>query len=293
LRLVTFGRVQGAVSSKTVLRNVPTFLGVGVLLCAGGVLAAPVATSRHVEASLVAETDAVTPGQPLVVGLRLEMEPGWHTYWRNPGDSGLPTKIQWELPEGFSAGEIQWPRPIRFNTGPLVSYGYHDEVLLPVEVKVPAALPSGEVRLGARASWLECKDVCLPGKADLELTLPVRSSARPGSVAGLFQTARRELPTAGDGWRVSASADEATIALAVAPPGPTTLEEAYFYPLTRRAVDYSKPQELRSVGERYDLVLPRDPNGGPAERLEGVLVGRTGEGPVALEVAVILEEETP
>jgi thiol:disulfide interchange protein DsbD len=173
-----------------------------------------------------------------------------------------------------------------------VSYGYHDEVLLPVEVTVPAALSSNEVRLKARVSWLECREVCLPGKAELELTLPVRSNARPGPAAGLFEKARHALPTRAQGWLLAASADETALALAVTPPGGVTLEEAYFYPVTRRQLDYSRPQDLRPVGDRYDLVLPRDPNGGPTARLVGVLVARTGETPVALEVDVPLKEET-
>jgi hypothetical protein len=109
-------------------------LGVTLLLVTAGAGAegGPATAGRHVRASLVAEADAAQPGRSLLVGFRLEMEPGWHTYWRNPGDSGLPTKVRWELPEGFSAGELQWPRPIRFATGPLVSYGYEHEVLHPV-----------------------------------------------------------------------------------------------------------------------------------------------------------------
>ena len=131
-------------------------LSLCLVSAAGTVLAAP-AGGRHVQVSLVAETDAVTPGQPLLVGLRLQMEPGWHTYWRNPGDSGLPTKVKWDLPEAFSAGPVQWPRPIRFHTGPLVSYGYEGEALLPVEVQVPSGLSAPEVRLVPSGSGLKKK----------------------------------------------------------------------------------------------------------------------------------------
>jgi DsbC/DsbD-like thiol-disulfide interchange protein len=181
---------------------------------------------------------------------------------------------------------------MRFTTGPLVSYGYHDEVLLPVKLEVPSRLSSDEIHLKARVSWLECQEVCPPGKADLELTLPVRSSAAPGPVAGLFDAARRALPGTGEGWGFSASARAAELALAVAPPRGTTLDEAYFYPVTRRVIDYSKPQDVRSSGGQYTLLLPRDPNAVAVERLEGVLVGRTGQGPVTLAVDVALEEET-
>jgi thiol:disulfide interchange protein DsbD len=247
--------------------------------------------ARHVRASLVAERDAVQPGQPLMVGLRLQMDPTWHTYWRNPGDAGLPTKVRWELPEGFSAGELQWPHPIRFNTGPLVSYGYEHEVLLPVEIQVPPGLSSPDLHLTARASWLECQEICLPGKAELSLSLPVRASAVPGPAAGLFEGARRRLPRQDPAWTFSAATAAGSIVLSMSPPRGTDLEEAYFYPVTRRVVDYSKPQALRPAADGHRLELPRDPNGNAVDRLEGVLVGRSAQGPVALEVEVTLADD--
>jgi DsbC/DsbD-like thiol-disulfide interchange protein len=264
---------------------------VGVWLLLGASLAAA-PRARHVEASLVAETAAVQPGRPLTVGLHLRMEPTWHTYWRNPGDSGLPTRVEWELPEGFSAGELQWPQPVRFHTGPLVSYGYEHEVLLPVQVQVPTALASREVHLTARVRWLECREICLPGKAELSLSLPVRPSAAPGPAAALFEQARRRLPRRDEAWGFSASAAAGSIGLVVSPPPGTTLEEAYFYPVTRRVLDYSKPQTLSRVAGGYRLELPRDPNGAAVDRMEGVLVGRTPAGSLALEVAVRLENRT-
>jgi thiol:disulfide interchange protein DsbD len=266
----------------------PRRIGVGVALClfigSPPTVAAP--RGRHVKASLVAELDAVRPGQPLVAGLRLQMEPGWHTYWVNPGDAGLPTKARWELPAGFSVGELQWPRPGRFMTGPLVSYGYEHEVLLPVEIQVPSTVSSSAVRLVARVSWLECQEVCLPGKAELELSLPVRAVASPGPAARLFEETRRRLPRADEAWGFTGSARSGTIELTVSPPRGSSLEEAYFYPVTRRVLDYSKPQTLRRSGPGYRLELPFDPRGKAVDRLEGVLVGQTPKGPRALQVEV-------
>jgi len=248
---------------------------------------------RHVKATLVAETDAVQPGTPLVAGVRLRMDRGWHTYWRNPGDAGLPTKARWTLPAGFAAGELQWPRPGRFNTGPLVSFGYAGEVLLPVKIQVPAGLASDEVTLNAKVSWLECEEVCLPGKADIELTLPVRERASPGPAAELFQLARKQLPRGADGWRFATTVDVASIALAVTPPKGVVLDEAFFYPITRKVLDYSGSQSLSSSGAGSTLTLPRNARGAALERLEGVLVGRTAQGPVAVEVDVAVSEKTP
>jgi DsbC/DsbD-like thiol-disulfide interchange protein len=248
--------------------------------------AAQVPAGRHVKASLVAETDAVRPGQPITVGVRLEMEKGWHTYWRNPGDSGLPTRVKWDLPAGFAPGEILWPYPDRFKTGPLVSYGFEDEVLLPVEIRVPAAVAASNVRLAARVDWLECQEACLPGRADVSLGLPVRKSASPGAHAALFAEARRRLPAKAPGWRFSAASTPGSLSLVVRSPRGAALRDAYFYAVTPRLLDYSRSQSLAPEGTAHRLELPRDPNGAPAERLAGVLVAGTGNGTLALDVDV-------
>ena len=240
----------------------------------------------HTKASLVSETDSVRPGQPLTVGVRLEMGKGWHTYWRNPGDSGLPTRVEWDLPAGFVAGEIRWPCPGRFAMGPLVSYGYEHEVLLPVEIRVPTTVPAPEVRIVARVAWLECLEACLPGRAEVSLTLPVKAVASPGPHAGLFGEARRRLPRKDPAWGFSASSAASDVTLVVR--GPLALREAYFYPVTPRLLDYAKPQALTGQGAVHRLVLARDPNGAPADRLAGVLVAETGGGTDAVEVDVPL-----
>jgi DsbC/DsbD-like thiol-disulfide interchange protein len=244
--------------------------------------------ARHVKASLVAETDAVRAGQPLTLGIRLEMEKGWHTYWRNPGDAGLPTRVKWELPEGIVAGEIRWPYPTRFATGPVLSYGYEHEALLLVEVRIPPSIGAGELRVAGRVDWLECQEACLPGKAEVTLTLPVRGVVAPGPHAALFAEARRRLPAKDPAWRFSASPPGQGLSLAVRPPRGQVLREAYFYPVTPRLVDYARPQELGRDGGGYRLTLGRDPNGAPSGRLAGVLVAETAGGTVALEVDVPL-----
>ena len=257
-----------------------------VALVLASSLFAEVAPGRHTRASLLSEADAVRPGQPLTVGIRLQMENGWHTYWRNPGDSGLPTRAKWELPAGFAAGEIQWPYPSRFRTGPLVSYGYEGEVLLPVEIRVPASVPDRQVRVAVRVDWLECQEACLPGRAELSLTLPVRAAAGPGPKATLFAEARRRLPKKDPAWTFSASSAPGSLSLVVRPPRGTDLREAYFYPAAPRLLDHAQPQTLTRRGTAHRLELARDPNGAPLERLAGVLVAGTGTGPVAVDVDV-------
>jgi thiol:disulfide interchange protein DsbD len=261
-------------------------LGVALFAAVSAHAQAPAsAPGRHVEAALVAESDAVVPGRPLAVGIRLQMDAGWHTYWRNPGDSGLPTKARWTLPEGFAAGELQWPAPERFATGPLVSYGYAGEVLLPVEVRVPRSVPAKEARLAVRVEWLECQEACLPGRAELALTLPVRPGARPGEAAATFAEARRRLPAPPAGWTITAAAEPPGLALAVQPPAGEEVKGAYFYPHAPRVLEHARPQSLERVAaRRYRLRLVRDPNGAPVDRLAGVLAVDTAKGRRALAV---------
>jgi len=146
-----------------------------------GAAAAPVQTD-HAEVELVSETAALVPGHGAWLGLRIVHEPHWHTYWINPGDSGLATKLSWNLPPGFAAGDVAWPTPQRFDVGGLFNFGYDGEVLLPVRLEVPAAaLLGSRAALQVEARWLVCREECVPGKAMLALDLPVASATSPDS----------------------------------------------------------------------------------------------------------------
>ena len=138
---------------------------------------APV-TSPRVTATVLSSRDAVTPGERFHVALVQQIAPGWHTYWRNPGDSGEATRIEWTLPAGVTADAIEWPAPKAMPFGPLVNYGFKDTVLLPVEITVPGDAKPGEtITLSARTSWLVCETICVPEDGNFSLALPVRSEA--------------------------------------------------------------------------------------------------------------------
>jgi thiol:disulfide interchange protein/DsbC/DsbD-like thiol-disulfide interchange protein len=149
-----------------------------------------------VEAELVSEQSAIVPGQALKVGLRLKHDPNWHTYWRNAGDSGLPTLLQWNLPAGLVASDIQWPSPIRIGVGPLANYGFEGEVILPVVINVPAGFSSvNPVPLLLKAVWLVCREVCIPGEATMSLSLPVAPRATASEHASLFANMAKRTPS--------------------------------------------------------------------------------------------------
>jgi thiol:disulfide interchange protein DsbD len=150
-----------------------------------------------VEARLVADTTAIVPGKPFRVGLVLQMAPTWHTYWEYSGDAGIPTSIKWDLPPGFRAGPIEWPLPeANVEPGNIEVYGYGGEVMLIQSIEPPAHLEPGEVNLRAGASWLVCADLCIPGKQDVSLSLPVAAAAEPANT-DLFSKWSARLPLAG------------------------------------------------------------------------------------------------
>lgn len=261
-------------------------LAASLLLAAAGAAAQPVRVD-HAEAELVAATDAIVPGRPLDVGLVIRHDPHWHTYWRVPGDSGLPTTIDWRLPAGFAAGPIEWPVPKRLPIGPLMNFGYEGELLLPVRLTVPADVAPGQsVQLKARADWLICKEVCIPGGADLQLTLPVRAEAAPSAIAPLFASTRAQLPQPTTLDAASATIDGARVRLAFKPAAP--LRQLEFFPIEEARIEPAAAQALRAEADGTALYLTAaQPVAAEFTRLKGVLVangGPTAQGGWAGEV---------
>jgi DsbC/DsbD-like thiol-disulfide interchange protein len=258
-----------------------------------GVLASPVAAappaSKHVQPELVADVESIAAGRPFQAGLRLRMDPEWHTYWKNPGDSGLATRLTWKLPDGFQAGPIEWPYPEIFKQGPVTSYGYTREVLLPVTITPPTTLAAGtSVALAARADWLECRDACLPGRRELSLVLPVRAEApRPsGPWGAAFASARERLPRAAAGWAFEASETPERVVLVVRPPrAQAEIRQAYFFPDRGQVIDHAAAQTWARAGASYRLEMTPAPNAvHPLGALEGVLVVEGSGGSTAVRV---------
>jgi DsbC/DsbD-like thiol-disulfide interchange protein len=161
-----------------------------------GTASAEAVVADHLEVELLSENSALVPGRVVWLGLRLKHAPQWHTYWINPGDSGLPTKLTWTLPPGYKAGEIVWPVPQRFQVGDLYNFGYDGNMMLPVPITVPTDAAIGATaQLGVEARWLVCHEECIPGKASLHIELPVAAAAKADSrVAALFAAAHAAVP---------------------------------------------------------------------------------------------------
>src|SRR3954468_16806829 len=266
------------------------FLRVLFAVAAFGVLApaqsaAPGAPLDPVKAKLVSELRAVAPGTTLWVDLHLDIEPGWHTYWRNPGDSGLPTEIAWTLPPGFAAAAIVWPVPERFVASGIGNYGYSRAVDLLVPIEVPQQLdPGADARIEANASWLVCAEICIPGGAKLSLALPV--GAAPASpdpdATALFAAARKRVPTPAS-FTAGFAAVGKEIRLSVPATASTGLDHpnVTFFPTEANIVDAAAEPKTERRGDRLDVVLQRA-NGPaatqPGDKLAGVLLMRGSEG---------------
>jgi thiol:disulfide interchange protein len=186
-------------SPRSILTFVGTTLSVCAALISSTVTAAPIKTP-HAEVELLAESTAAVPGQPTRVGLSIKHAPHWHTYWKNPGDSGYPTKVTWDVPTGFSVSEFSWPVPQRLRTGPIVNFGYEGEVLLPATVTVPANIDAKEITIKGKAEWLVCKDVCIPEDGDVSVTLPVSGAASASAAKARFVAADAATPKPLAGW---------------------------------------------------------------------------------------------
>jgi len=253
------------------MRTGRLILLLAIALCGAAAEASPAATgaSKHVRATLAPAVTAIQPGRPFLVGLRLEMQPRWHTYWKNPGDSGLPTRIRWTLADGFAAGEIRWPRPQRFLVDPLMSYGYAGHVWLVTEIRPPAKLASREAVIAARVDWLECEDICIPGKAELAVTLPVRDAApQAAEHAAAIDAARALVPVAAR-FPASASAARDTLRLRVT--GVPRPREAYFFPGAPGLIEHALPQKLEASADGFTIALPRAANAAVPASIDGVL----------------------
>lgn len=272
-----------------------------IAVAAPAAFAAPTGESDNIAVTLLSEEASVAPGRPFAVGVRMKIREGWHTYWRNPGDAGLPLAIEWSLPDGFTAGPISWPAPERMPTGSLMSYGYERDVLFPVEITPPASLAGDSILLAGRFDWLECSDVCLAGSATLDLALPVRRAApsappEPGPDAALFRAARARMPRSADGWAIAAEAGPRAISISIVPPEGEEVRGGYFYADRPLIVEYAAPQGFeRTAGGVRVTATPASNDSGLPPRLTGVLAleGRGGSAPTALAVDVALSAGDP
>lgn len=258
------------VSASSVLRAAPEVVGAVTL-------------------ELIAETTTVVAGERFDVALDFKLEPHWHLYWINPGASGLPVEIEWDLPAGFSAGEIQWPAPERIELGGLMSYAYEDAVTLIVPIQAAEGLDLGAtLPIKAEVSWLACKEFCMPGDASLSLELVVGAEAVKSAESPAFGAARARLPEATAPWRVSAVIDAKSLVLSIEQGNGSAIpSDLYFYASREGVIEPSALQIVSSVGEgqvelRAELDVAQLDE--PSAAVAGVLQSESGNWAINLRI---------
>ena len=229
---------------------------------AGAAAAGPVSSvvhTGHNTVELVSQTASAAPGRTLYVALRQQIAPGWHTYWRNPGDAGQATALAWTLPAGWRAGDIVWPAPERDLQGPIMNYVVTGQVYLPVPIEVPATAKAGAAAtLKAQVSWLVCKDVCIPESAALSLALPVAAGTPapdPQFSAPIRATLAAAPKDAGLTARYDLKGQTLRLAITGAAVRGQDVGRAYFFPYDGEAIDHSKPQLAERGRDGLTLTL--------------------------------------
>lgn len=237
-------------------------------------LTAGAQNSKHAQVELLSRETAAVPGKELMLGVHFKLEPGWHIYWLNPGDSGQPPSFSWQLPAGWSAGEIRWPRPERVRSSPtLADYGYHDDVLLLVPVKVAADQKPGQTaELRADAKWLICREVCIPEKAQFALKIPIAQTAGSSAAAPSFVATQRQVPKpAPASWRISAQSRKDDFLLTVGMG--VSVRNAQFFPLDEGQIDNAAQQRVQPTSKGFRITLKKsDLLTKPVRTLRGLIV---------------------
>jgi thiol:disulfide interchange protein DsbD len=248
----------------------------------------PVVTTPQVRAELVAHApEGVAPGKPLWLGLKIEHQPHWHTYWKNPGDSGLPTTLNFTLPGGVQAGPVMWPTPGRLPIGPLMNYGYDGTLLLPVVVAVPAGFAADALEIKLQAEWLVCKDVCIPESGEFALRLPAQAAT--AGHAALFAKTQASLPQAVPGAQATATLKDGALVVRVAGlPTAWHGKAMHFFPETTGVIQTAAVPKADWQQGVWTAQVPLDPQRTDSpQAMPAVLTTAGQDAGLQIQVAVV------
>ena len=267
---------------RNVLKLFALICGVMPLLSHGQDYQKGTVDTEQAIAELVSGVTAVQPGQTIDVALRLQLDPHWHVYWKNPGDTGLALSINWEAPDGIQVGELEFPTPDKITTPPdFVSYGYGGQVFFLTKVTIPEDFGVGQtLLLNADASWLACEQMCIPGGAKLALELPVSGeSAEPSQWGGALAAARANLPKTPDGAVLTFEVLESTISASINWAGFNGIDtkSLYFYPEEEGLINSAAAQNFALTDSTLIVSMQKSEyHEGSVDRLSGVLSYEAG-----------------
>jgi DsbC/DsbD-like thiol-disulfide interchange protein len=237
------------------------------------------ATIPHGTVDLVAENQSIAPGKTTYLGLRFQLEKGWHIYWVNPGDSGEPPKVTWQLPPGVTAGAIEWPTPHRLGTSSIVDFGYDGDVMLLVPLRASANLAARSAQIAGEVKVLICREMCIPGKANVSISLPVQSQSVPADAQTrqLFEATRKLFPKpAPSSWKFSAS--DANDSFVLTASVGRQVAQATFFPKDESQIDNAAPQQISATASGFSMTLRKSAQLlKPIQRLRGVVVLAEGQ----------------
>lgn len=196
------------------------------------------------------ERDTAQAGKPIEIAVQFELEPGWHIYWKNPGDSGEATTVKWQLPAGWQDIDLRFPTPHAIDAGGIINYGYEDRVTLKARIKPPSTYKGEAVTITGEASYLICKEACVPGSRKFSFSLPATAAS-----ATTWKEIERAFPV-NFLWEISSTltAENLTISFAGA-----NVSRAYFFAESESVVDHSAAQQLKSSAGGYELTIPVSP----------------------------------
>jgi len=272
----------------------------GLLAGLGLWLAAANGHAAHTTAQLLVSAATARPGDTILAGVQLRMEPGWHTYWKNPGAAGQATEIKWQLPAGVTAGEFQWPLPEKLPPAEITTYGYENEVVLLVPLTLASNLPAGPLNLAAKVSWLECKESCIPASAEVQAAIGIGNETKISATTGTLELWRRRTPQpTGDlfqtaaWWEPPAATNQRTLTIKLnGAKSPLLSADVDFFPATTGDFEIQSASQIRtgSPGElAFSQVVKKFAGDWPAE-ISGVVVLQTGGTRTGYEVKLSIGE---
>lgn len=243
-----------------------------VALCALSTAFAQSGKQQHAHLALISAHNTIAPGQPDWIGLRFDLDPGWHIYWINPGDSGEPPKIAWHLPAGMVAGDLQFPVPQRIPDHSLMDYGYQGNVVLLSKLTTTSASASKQAEISADVRYLVCREVCVPGRDHVSLTLPVsgRSEADSTQIRAAENRMPQPLPP---GVRVSASSTSDGFTVTVPDKGQSLGKISDFIPAEEQVIE-NTTNPVIAVGKDQTVIKLKKSEqlDHPISELRGLLV---------------------
>jgi thiol:disulfide interchange protein DsbD len=264
------------------------------------VLAGNAAHAAHTQVQLLLSANTARPGDTIWAGVDMKMDADWHTYWKNPGEAGMATKIQWQLPPGVTAGDIQWPVPEKLPPAEVTTYGYNNEVMLLVPLNIAADLKPGMVLdLKANVSWLECKEACIPGKATVEAQLNTGRDTENSPDAATIDLWRSKLPKPATNliglawWNGSANGDQRSLAIQIKLPKP---DSADFFP--DASDNFEIQPATKFLFDEYSNTILLDKSvkkfsGDWPKEISGVLVLETGNSRSGIEIKLPVSDQAP